>query len=188
MRLLYLNDYGNGEHAAGPLQDKGFLLCSLLAVLQSAIVLLRLTMGMSFKRHFFFFLSFSPPLASFYAPLFPPSGRVPVPRRARPRACVRASTLSTHRSRHKVNILHSKAHQSDWTRSVCLGRHNPIYVCNEVYSLRSDTMCSLQNAEARWPGGQVPGRTCLTRSVFQRPGFSFIKRTYDQFRNSIYQQ
>lgn len=70
MRLLYLNDYGNAEHAAGPLQDKGFLLCSLLAVLQSAIVLFCLTMGMSFKRHFSFF---PPPPVSFQAPLFTPS-------------------------------------------------------------------------------------------------------------------
>lgn len=81
MRLLYLNDYGNGKHAVGPLQYKGFLLRSLLAVLQSAIVLLRLTMGMSFKRHFSFF--HPTPLCFFLMLLhFHRQPRVAVPRRA----------------------------------------------------------------------------------------------------------
>lgn len=116
-------------------------------------------------------LSFSLPPQFFLCPSVPPSALYQSPGGpVSERVCVSVCALQpspTHQSRHKVNILHSKALQSDWTRSVCLGRHNPIYVCNEVYSPRTNTMCSLQNAEARWPIGQVFGRTCTNLSVFQ---------------------
>lgn len=152
----------------GPLQDEGFLLCSLLAVLQSAIVLLRLTMGMSFKRHFSFFLSPPPPrfflgpsvhsISSVQQSSRGPSLRVcQPPRRTGPDV--------------KMEILHSKARWSDWTRSVCLKRRNPIYVCNEVCSPRTRAMCFWWSAEDRWPVGQVLGRTPNNRMSCAVPPF-----------------
>lgn len=104
-------------------------------------------------------LSFFPPLVLFRPLCSLHQLRVAVPMRAQPAS---VSVFPVHRSRHKMDILHSKARWSDWTRSVCLKRRNPIYVCNEVYSLRTRTMCSWQNAEDRWLVGQVlsvPPRT-----------------------------
>lgn len=103
-------------------------------------------------------LSFSPPLVLFRPLCSLHQLRVAVPMRAQPAS---VSVFPVHRSRHKMEIRHSKARWSDWTRSVCLKRRNPIYVCNEVYSLRTRTMCS--NAEDRWPVGQVLGRTPKNR-------------------------
>lgn len=55
-----------------------------------------------------------------------------------------------------MDIRDSKARWSDWTRSACLKRPNPIYVCNEVYSLRTPAMCSRREHRGQVaPEGQV---------------------------------